>query len=186
MEEAEETMREWTRVPVKMEDTRLTRIVMIKMPDGFSGVYFLGHHMIVDAQSLIGFLKDIIELYCNAKYEGVPYPKDMCSYIEQIQKDLAYEAGSRAQQRDREFFEEKIASSEPIFNGLRGTDKLEAAREMFRDPDLRTAFSASDSTESALDIFHREGEPTRRLMEFCQQYHVRLALLRLMRLRTHF
>ena len=120
MEEAEETMREWTRVPFKMEDTRLTRIVMIKMPDGFSGVYFLGHHMIVDAQSLIGFLKDIIELYCNAKYEGVPYPKDMCSYIEQIQKDLAYEAGSRAQQRDREFFEEKIASSEPIFNGLRG------------------------------------------------------------------
>ena len=186
MEEAEETMREWTRVPFKMEDTRLTRIVMIKMPDGFSGVYFLGHHMIVDAQSLIGFLKDIIELYCNAKYEGVPYPKDMGSYIEQIQKDLAYEAGSRAQQRDREFFEEKIASSEPIFNGLRGTDKLEAAREMFRDPDLRTAFSASDSTESALDIFHLEGEPTRRLMEFCEKYHVSLACLLLMGLRTYF
>ena len=94
MEEAEETMKEWTRVPFRMEDAQLTRIVMIKMPDGFSGVYFLGHHMIVDAQSLIGFLKDIIELYCNAKYEGVPYPKDMCSYIEQIQKDLAYESGS--------------------------------------------------------------------------------------------
>ena len=186
MEEAEAVLTEWTRVPFKMEDTQLTRVVMIKMPDGFSGVYFLGHHMIVDAQSLIAFLKDIIELYCNAKYEGVPYPKDMCSYIEQIQKDLAYEAGSRAQKRDREFFEKEIGSSEPVFNGLKGTDKLEAAREMFRNPELRTAFSASDSTESALDIFHLEGEPTQRLMDFCEKYHVSLACLLLMGLRTYF
>ena len=91
MEEAEEIMKEWTRVPFQMTDTQLTRVVMIQMPAGFSGVYFLGHHMIVDAQSLIAFLKDIIELYCNAKYEGVPYPKEMASYIEQLQKDLAYE-----------------------------------------------------------------------------------------------
>ncbi len=35
----------------------------------------LGHHMVVDAQSLIAFLKDIIEIYCNAMYEGVPFPK---------------------------------------------------------------------------------------------------------------
>ena len=86
MEEAEEIMKEWTRVPFKMTDTQLTRVVMIKTPDGFSGVYFLGHHMIVDAQSLIAFLKDIIEIYCNAKYEGVPYPKEMTSYIEQLRQ----------------------------------------------------------------------------------------------------
>ena len=84
MEEAEAEMQKWTTVPFKMQDSQMSRVVMIKMPDGFSGVYFLGQHMIVDAQSLICFLKDIIELYCNAKYEGVPYPKDMCSYIEQL------------------------------------------------------------------------------------------------------
>lgn len=185
-EEAERTMQEWTTVPFEFEDSPLTRIVMIKMPDGFSGVYFLGHHMIVDAQSLIAFLKDIIELYCNAKYEGVPYPKDMSSYIEQIQKDLAYEAGSKAQIRDRKFFEEIISESEPIYNGLHGTDKLEAARAMFKNPNLRTAFNASDSTASALDIFHLEGEATSRLMHFCEEYHVSLACLLLMGLRTYF
>ena len=37
MEEAEAVLTEWTRVPFKMEDTQLTRVVMIKMPDGFSG-----------------------------------------------------------------------------------------------------------------------------------------------------
>ena len=83
-EEAHAVMQQWTTVPFKMEDSPMTRVVMIKMPDGFNGIYFLGHHMVVDAQSLICFLKDIIELYCNEKYEGVPYPKDMASYIEQL------------------------------------------------------------------------------------------------------
>ena len=53
----------------------MNRIVMIKMPEGYNGIYFLGDHRIVDAQSLICFLKDIIELYCNAKYEGIPIPR---------------------------------------------------------------------------------------------------------------
>lgn len=113
MEEAENEMQGWTQVPFEFEDSPMTKIVMIKMPDGFNGVYFLGHHMVVDAQSLIAFLKDIIEIYCNAMYEGVPFPKDMCSYIEQLKKDLAYEAGSKAQLRDREFFEKLIRQSEP-------------------------------------------------------------------------
>ena len=67
LEEADKVMQQWTTVPFPMEDAPLTRVVMISLPDGFNGVYFLGHHMIVDAQSLIGFLKDIIELYCSQK-----------------------------------------------------------------------------------------------------------------------
>ena len=186
MEEAEAQMQKWTTVPFKMQDAPLIRIVMIRMPDGFCGVYFLAHHMIVDAQSLIAFLKDVIELYCHEKYEGVPYPKDMASYIEQLQKDLAYEAGSKARQRDIDFFQKEIEKGEPIYNGIHGTDKLEAARKMFGNPNLRTAFNASDDTKSALDIFHLEEEPTRRLMDFCEKYHVSLACLLLMGLRTYF
>ena len=186
MEEAENEMRGWTQVPFEFEDSPMTKIVMIKMPDGFNGVYFLGHHMVVDAQSLIAFLKDIIEIYCNAMYEGVPFPKDMCSYIEQIKKDLAYEAGSKAQLRDREFFEKLIRQSEPIYNGIDGTAKLDAARELMHDNKLRSAFNASDDVTSALDIFHLEAEPTKRLMDFCEKYHVSLACLLLMGIRTFF
>ena len=186
MEEAEKTMRKWTAVPFKLEDSPMNRVVMIQMPDGFNGLYLLASHLILDAQSLICFLKDIIELYCNAKYENVPYPKDMSSYIEQLQKDLAYEAGSRAQQRDREFFEKLIEESEPIYNGIRGTGQLEAARKKFKDPELRAAYNTSDSVDSELDIFHLEAEPTRRLMDFCEKYHVSLVCLLLMGLRTFF
>ncbi len=152
MEEAEQTMRAWTRVPFTEEDIPMNRVVMIKTPDGFCGVYLLADHRLMDAQSLICFLRDIVELYCNTMYDDVPYPKEMASYIEQIQKDLAYEQGCKAKTRDEEFFHKLIEESEPIYNG----------------------------------IFHLEEEPTKRLMDFCEKYHISLTCLLLMGLRTYF
>ena len=100
MEEAEDTMRTWTRVPFSEEEIPMNKVVMIKTPDGFNGIYLLADHRMMDAQSLICFLRDVIELYCYRMYDDVAYPKDMSSYIEQIEKDLAYEASSKAQARD--------------------------------------------------------------------------------------
>ena len=186
MEEAHDIMTGWTQVPFKRQDSPMNRIVMIKTPDGFQGVYLLVDHMTMDAQSLIGFLKDIIELYCSTMYEGVAYPKEMSSYIEQLQKDLAYEAGCKAKDRDEAFFHEIIDSSEPIYNGISGAGQLEAERERCKDPELRAAVNASKRVDSALDIFHLEAEPTKRLMDFCEEYHVSLVCLLLMGLRTYF
>lgn len=186
IEEAEEQMRRWTEVPFEHKDSPLNRIVMIHMPDGFNGIYFLVDHLTMDAQSIICFMKDIIELYCSANYEGIPYPKDMASYVEQLKKDLAYEAGCRAKERDEEFFHRLIESSEPIYNGIKGAGQLEAERKRTGNPKLRAAVNVSDSVDSALDIFHLEEEPTKRLMDFCENYHVSLACLLLMGLRTYF
>ena len=185
MEEAEQTMRAWTRVPFVEEDIPMNKVVMIKTPDGFCGVYLLSDHRMMDAQSLICFLRDIIELYSNRMYENVPYPKDMSSYIEQIQKDLAYE-GSKAQARDEAFFHKLIEQSEPIYNGIDGSGRLEMEREKSGNPNLRAAVNVSDSVDADIDIFHLEEEPTRRLMDFCEKYHVSLTCLLLMGLRTYF
>ena len=187
MEEAEKTMTQWSQVPFKPVDSPLSRIVMIKMPDGYRGIYFLVDHRVMDAQSLICFLKDVIEIYCNTMYEGVPFPKDMYSYIEQIKKDLEYEAGSKAQKRDAEYFQKLIDEMpEPIYNGIDGPGALEAERERSGNPEARAAINVSDSVDSALDIFHLEGEPTQRLLDFCEEYHVSLVCLLLMGLRTYF
>lgn len=187
MEEAEAQMREWTQVPFKRQDSPMNRIVMIRTSDGYNGLYLLIDHMTADAQSLIGFLKDVIQIYCNALYEGVEYPKEMSSYLEQLQKDLAYENGSKAQERDRKFFRDLIDHSpEPIYNGLRGTMKLEESRKRLGDPNVRVAMNVSDSVDSALDTFHLEEEPTRRLLDFCEKYHVSMTCLLIMGLRTYF
>lgn len=186
MEEAEKTMRAWTEVPFHRTDSPMNRVVMVKTPDGFSGIYFLADHTTMDAQSLICFLKDIIEIYCSTMFEEVPFPKEMASYIEQLEKDLAYEKGCRANDRDREFFHKLIEASEPIFNGIEGPALLEAERERSGNPDARAAVNVSDSVDSALDIFHLEADSTKRLMDFCEEYHVSLATLLLMGLRTYF
>lgn len=184
MEEAEQIMTQWTRVPFPREDSPMNRVVMIKTPDGNQGLYLLGDHMLIDAQSLIQFLRDVIELYCNAKFENVPYPADMRSYVEQLEKDLAYEAGSKAQQRDREYFHKLIEKSEPIFNGVEGTRQLEEARK--KVPGTRAAFSASMNVDSTIDVFHLEEEPTQRLMKFCEENHISLQCLLIMGIRTYF
>ncbi len=186
MEEAEETMKSWTRVPFTDEDIPMNRVVMIRTPDGFDGVYLLADHRLMDAQSLICFLRDIIELYCSKMYEDVPYPKEMSSYIEQIEKDLAYEAGSRAKARDEAFFHKLIEESEPIYNGIEGSGRLQMEREKSGNPNLRAAVNVSDSVDADIDTFHLEEEPTKRLMDFCEQYHVSLTCLLLMGLRTYF
>ena len=87
---------------------------------------------------------------------------------------------------DIEYFQKEIEKSEPIYNDLHGTAKLESMREMFKNPELRSAFCVTDDTKSALDIFHLEEEPTKRLMDFCEKYHVSLACLLLMGLRTYY
>lgn len=183
MEEAEAIMTEWTRVPFVREDSPMNRVVIIKTPDGNQGLYLLGDHLILDAQSLICFMRDVIEIYCNAMYEGVEYPKEMRSYIEQLEKDLAYEAGSKAQQKDREFFYKKIEESEPIYNGIDGPGALLEERK--KNPKARAAAFISKNVDSALDIFHLEEEPTTRLMKFCEQEHVSLQCLLIMGIRTY-
>ena len=183
MEEAEKIMKEWTAVPFVREDSPMNRIVIIKTPDGNQGVYLLADHFTLDAQSLICFLKDVIEIYCNAMYEGVEYPKEMRSYIEQLEKDLEYEAGSKAQQRDREYFYKLIEQSEPIYNGIDGPGALEEERK--KNPNARAALFISQNVDSALDIFHLEEEPTARLMAFCEQQHISLQCLLIMGIRTY-
>ena len=186
MEEANVIMTGWTQKPFKQIDSPMNRIVIIKTPDGFTGTYNLVDHMTMDAQSLIYFMTDVIELYCHAKFEGVPYPKDMASYVEQLQKDLAYEAGCKAKDRDAEFFQKIIEESEPIYNGITGPQKLQLERERCGDPELRAAVNSSRGVDSALDIFHLEAEPTERLMKFCEEQHISLTVLLLMGLHTYF
>lgn len=183
MKEAEEVMKEWTRVPFEREDSPMNKIVIIKTPDGNMGIYLLGDHLTLDAQSLICFLRDVIEIYCSRMYEGVEFPAEMRSYIEQLKKDLAYEAGSKAQQRDREYFHKLIEQSEPIYNGIDGPAALIEARK--KNPKARSAHFITGNVDSALDIFHLEEEPTSRLMKFCEQQHISLQCLLIMGIRTY-
>lgn len=184
-EHADDKLTEWTHIPFETYDTPMHEIVMIKMPDGFQGLYIKVNHLIMDAQSLIAFFKDVIEIYCSKMYEEIDYPKEMASYIKQLEKDLAYEAGSKAAAKDREFFENLIASSEPVFTDIYGPGKLEEERKRLKNPKLRAATNVSDNVDANLGNFHLEKESAEKLMRFCEENHVSMTCLLLMGLRTY-
>lgn len=184
-EHADDKLTEWTSTPFEPYDTPMYEIVMIKMPDAFQGIYIKVNHLIMDAQSLIAFFKDIIELYCSKVYEEINYPKEMASYIAQLEKDLAYEAGSKAAARDREFFEKLISSSEPIFTDIYGKDKLMAERKKEKNPKFRAATNVSDNVDANISNFYLEEEAAKKLMAFCEENQVSMTCLLLMGLRTY-
>lgn len=183
-EDAEQKLREWTEVPFERYDSPMHHIVMIKMPDGYQGLYICVDHMTMDAQSLILFFRDVIELYASRFYDEVEHPKEMSSYIRQLEKDLAYEAGSRACEKDRQFFQELIASSEPIFTDIYGPKKLLEERKAARNPKLRAATNTSDNVEANITNFHLEGS-FQTPAGFLRKYGISMTCLLLMGLRTY-
>lgn len=186
-EDAKHQMDLWTEIPFEKYDSPQNRVIMVKLPDGYQGLYIVVDHMTMDAQSLIPFFKDVIELYSFRKYPdaGLSYPKEMASYVKQLQKDLDYEAGTPAKDRDTQFFEKLISSSEPIFTDINGPERLEKEREKENNPNLRAVTLVSDNVDSNLSTFHLEGEPSARLMKFCEEHQISMTCLLLMGLRTY-
>lgn len=185
MEDAEAKMREWTETPFDREDSPLNRVVMIVTPDNYKGIYLLVDHMTMDAQSLIVFLRDIIEIYCYKRYEGIEYPKEMYSYIKQIEKDLEYESGSKAQYKDREYFKKLIEESEPIYNDIDGIERLLEERHRRGNDNIRNVTNVSNNVDANITVFSLEEYPSHLVLKFCEENKIPMVCLLMMALRTY-
>lgn len=184
MEDAEAEMKRWTEVPFERFDSPMNKIVMISMPDGFQGVYFLVDHMTMDAQALITFLSDIIMIYSREKY-NYSYKNPATSYIEAIQKDLAYQDNSKALLRDRKYWTDAITSSEPMFTDITGYQTLDQKRYEMNDYSFRSASNNCDSVKANIATFHLEPQPSDVIMNFCNEYNVPMVCLLIMAIRTY-
>jgi len=182
-EDAHEEMRRWTKIPFQRFHSPMNRIVMIKLPGGFNGIYLKVDHMTMDSSSIIAFDRDVLEIYCSKRY-GMDYPKPLHSYIKALEKDLAYEAGSKAYERDRAFWMEEIQCSEPMYTDFTGMGRLLTQRRESGNPYQRSAMVVSHDPEAAISVYHLEKEPSEQLMQFCAYNHVPMASLLLMGLRT--
>ncbi|MGN0596951.1 MAG: condensation domain-containing protein [Ruminiclostridium sp.] len=182
-EDAHNEMRKWTEEPFERYNSPMNKIVMIKLPGGYNGIYMKVDHITMDSSAIIAFDKDVLEIYCSEKY-GLPYPKPMQSYIKAIEKDLEYENDSEAKKRDNEFFSAEIAKSEPMYTDFTGMGRLITQRRESGNPDLRSAVITSSSLDAAISVYHLEADPSDRLMQFCADNNVPMASLLLMGLRT--
>lgn len=182
-EDAHAEMRKWTAVPFKRYHSPMNRVVMVKLPDGYNGIYLKVDHMTMDSSSIIGFHRDVLELYCAKRY-GTNVPKPMQSYLKAIELDLVYENDSPAKKKDEAFWKQEIAKSEPMYTDFTGMGRLLTQRRETNNPDLRNAIITSSSLDAAISVYHLEADPSDRLMQFCLDNQVPMASLLLMGLRT--
>lgn len=182
-EDAHDEMRRWTAVPFARFNSPMNNIVMIKLPDGYNGLYLKVDHMTMDSSSIIGFYRYVLETYCSMKY-GTEPPAPTQPYIPQLEKDLAYDNNSPARQRDEKFWEDKIQKSEPMFTGFSGPEYLWTTRRDYNSPNSRSAVTISPSPAAAISVYSLEKEASMRLIKFCEINNVPMASLLLMGLRT--
>ena len=182
-EDAHDEMRKWTAVPFERFNSPMNYIAMIKLPDGYNGIYLKVDHMTMDSSSLIAFDKDILEIYCHLCY-GTEMPKPMMPYIKALEKDLEYEAGSPAYKKDEEYWMNEIQRDEPMYTDFNGMGRLITQRRENNNPDQRSAVVVSKNPEAAISVFRLEKEPSDRLLQFCIDNQVPMASLLLMGLRT--
>ncbi len=182
-EDAHREMEKWTAEPFERYNSPMNKIVMIKLPNGYNGVYLKVDHMTMDSSSIIAFDKDVLEIYC-AKLFGREMPKPMQSYIKQLEKDLAYENNSAAQKKDEEYWMSEIQRDEPMYTDFTGMGRLLTQRKENNNPTQRSAMVVSKSIEAAISVFKLEKEPSDRLMQFCADNQIPPVCLLLMGLRT--
>ncbi|MBE6853812.1 MAG: peptide synthetase [Ruminococcus sp.] len=181
--DAHNEMKKWTAKPFERYNSPMNYIAIIKLPDGFNGIYLKVDHMTMDSSSLIMFDEYVLKMYCALCY-GTEEPKPMMSYLKALEKDLGYEAGSAAYKKDEEFWMNEITSSEPMYTDFNGVGRIIAQRKENNNPDQRCAMVVSRDSSAAIAVYHLEKEPSERLMQFCLDNQVPMASLLLMGLRT--
>ena len=181
--EAEAELKRLTSIPFERYDSQMFRLYFVRMPDGYTGAFFLVDHMMWDSSSIIVFISDVIEIYCHDMY-NTDYPKDLSSYIQTLEKDLKY-AGSAAEERDHKFWEETVLSDEPIFTDILGTARLDKARKETGNPDKRSAKVTSNTVEADICTFSLEENPSNRLMDYCREKNIPVVCLLISALRTY-
>ena len=120
-----EVLNKWTSQPFDTYGGKLSRIVIVSLPNGYNGYYFNVHHCCMDSSSVISFARDVMELYC-ALLMGMPYPTPTTSYIEAVKQELAYE-GSKKQKKDEEYWRKWMDAGEPMYTDFTGPGRLTGA-----------------------------------------------------------
>lgn len=174
---------QWTAVPFQRYHSPMNQVVMVKLPDGYNGIYLKVDHMTMDSSSIIGFHRNVLELYCAKRY-GTNMPKPMQSYLKSVERDLVYENDSAARKKDEAFWMQEITKSEPMYTDFTGMGRLLTQRRETGNPNLRNAIITSSSLDAAISVYHLETDPSDRLMQFCLDNQVPMASLLLMGLRT--
>ena len=182
--EIDDTLNEWSFVPFSEPNKPMVEFKMIKLPDGYQGIYLRIDHRLADSSAVIVMVNDIMSLYCHYAY-GSEFPDPLPSYVEALEKDLEKETKTKKIERDGAFWDEVLSLGEPLYSDVTGTWKLEEERKKYNNPNQRYVHREIKDTRVGFAVFDLEPEPSYKLLEYCLNNNVSMTNLLLMGLRTY-
>lgn len=183
-DEIQKILDEWSFKPFSEPDAPMATIKMIKMPDGYQGLYISIDHRLTDSSGIIVIINDIMELYCHYVFDS-PYPQPLPLYTDALIKDLEKEKNQKKIDRDGAFWDEVLELGEPLYADVTGPWKLEDERKKYKNPNQRYVHRNIKDTRVGFASFNLEPTPTFRLLGYCLNNNVSMTNLLLMGLRTY-
>lgn len=179
--EAEEKLTELSRGPIPMFDCELHKIALVRLCEGYNGIFMKLQHLAMDAYAVKIFLADIIELYMH-KTKNTAYPKPMRPYIPVLINELQY-MDSQQHKLDRQYWYDSLAKTEePIFTDFMLDNRLK--KQQIEHPEHRFADIHSGSPEAGVLKFDMPADQSIRLMKVCDDKGLSVAATLAFAMRT--
>lgn len=181
LEEAHKRLKEIAHGPVPMFGCELHKIILVKLSEGYNGIFLKLQHLAMDAYSTKVFIIDCMELYLN-KIVNRPYPKPMRPYIPTLLTEFAY-LKSEQYALDKKYWYESLANStEPIFTDYMLDSRLKKQR--IEHPEHRFADIHSGSPEANVLIFDMTAQETEKVLKMCDEQSLSVCATLSMGVRT--
>ena len=185
MTEADAYLQAKTYEEFNAPDIPMAEFTMVKMPEGYNGLYIHIDHRLTDSTALIVTVNDIMEIYCHYRF-GSAYPAPLASFIEVLKKDLAKANNPKRQEKDEKFWHDWLVEhGEPIYSDIQGPGVLRASRKAHGDRTLCAADVEKVDRSVGIADFHLEPEATQNMMDFCMNHQISMTNLILLAMRTY-
>ena len=183
--DADARMEGWSRQVFEGDNIPLNEFTMVSLPEGFQGIYLRIDHRLIDSCGVIVMVNDLMELYCHYRFD-TPYPEDLSSFTEMVERDLAKTADEKRRAKDAAYWQEILEEQgEPIYSDILGQRVLQESRRRHKDKTLRAADREMQNLGVARKVYHLEPEATGNLLDFCLNHQISMTNLILLGIRTY-
>ncbi len=165
-EEAHNKLQSFSRQLIPYMECDLHKIALVKLPEGYHGIFMRLQHLAMDAYSAKIFLTDILEIYLH-KTKGTAYPKPMRPYIPVLEKELAYKETEKYEIDKQYWFDSLAKTEEPIFTDYLIDNRLK--KQQAKNPGQRYADIHSGTPDANTLKFDVSAEDTEKIMNLCAE-----------------
>ncbi len=161
--EAKEYLTKVTSEPIDYLHKNMTIVSLVKLRDGFSGVYINFNHMLADGYSINMFMTYLAVIYfSHAAGKEIDLPRKS-DYIKMIEKELEYK-GSEREKADHEFWNSTLEEGEPIYTHPTAAPNNARVRQLREKGETRY-FENTISPKASIDSEIIGGERAEKLVD---------------------